>query len=67
MLYATYFSVYMYDNLFYIFFTWESFELQALEEPTKAADVTEGSILDTHSEVVLFYISNLYLKTKVKG
>eukprot|EP00076_Gallus_gallus_P039436 XP_025004974.1 muscular LMNA-interacting protein isoform X5 [Gallus gallus] len=24
---------------------------QALEEPTKAADVTEGSILDTHSEM----------------
>lgn len=42
----------------------KSFELQALEEPTKTASVTEGTALDTHSEVVLFYLSNLYVKTK---
>lgn len=42
----------------------KSFELQALEEPTKTASVIEGTALDTHSEVLLFYLSNLYVKTK---
>jgi len=34
----------------------KSFELQALEEPAKTASVTEGTALDTHSEVVLLYV-----------
>lgn len=36
--------------------TLKSFELQALEEPAKTASVTEGTALDTHSEVVLLYL-----------
>lgn len=42
-------------------------ELQALEEPTKPASGTEGTALDTHSEVVMLFSFQIYIcKQKAK-
>lgn len=42
-------------------------DLQALEEPSKPASVTEGTALDTHSEVLMLFIFQIYIwKQKTK-